>query len=282
MQKRELVEFLHIGFKVSTRRACRIVRLNLSTRYYRSRPRDQSALRIKLRDLAQVRVRYGYRRLHILLRREGWKVNHKLVYRLYTEEGLSLRIKRKKKCVSATRVKVPKPTEPNEVWSMDFVADGLANGQAIRALTLVDNYSRESLAIEVDFSLTGKRVVEVLERVAKRNGKPQVIKCDNGPEFISRAVDEWAYRKGVKLDFSRPGKPTDNAYIESFNGRFRQECLDQHWFSSIEEARQKIEEWREDYNQRRPHSALGNQTPGAFKENWQRNRAPNEAEILTL
>lgn len=259
-----------------------MVRLNLSTRYYRSRARDQSALRIKLGDLAQVRVRYGYRRLHILLQREGWKVNHKLVYRLYTEEGLSLRIKRKKKCVTVTRVQVPEPQAPNEVWSMDFASDGLASGQAFRALTLVDNYSRESLAIEVDFSLTGKRVVEVLEQVAKRDGKPRTIKCDDGPEFISRALDEWAYRKGVKLDFSRPGKPTGNAYIESFNGRFRQECLDQHWFSSIEEARQKIEEWRKDYNQQRPHSALGNQTPRAFKENWQRSRGSNEAEILTL
>ncbi len=259
-----------------------MIGLNLSTRYYRSRARDQSALRIRLRDLAQVRVRYGYRRLHILLQREGWKVNHKLVYRLYTEESLSLRIKRKKKCVSVTRVQVAQPTAPNEVWSMDFVADGLANGQAFRALTLVDNYSRESLAIEVDFSLTGKRVVEVLEKVAKGNGKPQVVKCDNGPEFISRAVDERAYRRRVKQDVSRPGKPKDNAYIKSFNGRFRQECLDQHWFSSIEEARQKIEEWRKDYNQDRPHSALGNQTPGAFKEDWQRNRGPKRVEILTL
>jgi putative transposase len=165
---------------------------------------------------------------------------------------------------------------------MDFVADNLANGQALRALTLVDNFSRESLAIEVDFSLTGRRVVEVLEQVAKENGKPRVIKCDNGPEFISRAVDEWAYRKGVKLDFSRRGKTTDNAYIESFNGRLRQECLDQHWFANIEEARQKIEEWRKDYNQHRPHSALGNKRPEAFKQNWQRNRGPNEVEILTL
>ena len=187
-----------------------------------------------------------------------------------------MRIKRKKKLVSATRVETPQPSAPNEVWSMDFVSDGLSTGQAFRALTLVDNYSRESLAIEADYSLTGKRVVEVLEQAAKRNGKPQVIKCDNGPEFISRAVDEWAYRKGVKLDFSRPGKPTDNAYIESFNGRFRQECLDQHWFASIEEARAVIEEWRRDYNQQRPHSALGNETPGAYREKWQRTRGPNE------
>lgn len=259
-----------------------MVRLNLSTRYYRSRAKDETALRIRLRDLAQVRVRYGYRRLHILLQREGWKVNHKRIYRLYTQEGLSLRIKRKKKCVSAARTEVAQPTAPNEVWSMDFVADSLSNGQAIRALTIVDNYSRVSPAIEVDFSLTGKRVVEVLERVKGSYGRPKAIKCDNGPEFISRALDEWAYRKGVKLDFSRPGKPTDNAYIESFNGRFRQECLDQHWFGTIEEARSKVEEWRKEYNQSRPHSGLGNETPEAFKENWQRTRGPNEVELLTF
>jgi putative transposase len=277
-----LVEFLNVGFKVSKRRACRLVGLNQSTLFYRGHPRDHSALRIRLRDLAQVRPRFGYQRLHILLQREGWRVNHKCVYRLYLQEGLGLRIKRRKKCVSVARVGVPPPEAPNEVWAMDFVADGLSNGQAFRALTLVDNFTRESLAIEVDFSLTGKRVVEVLERVVKQRGKPQVIKCDNGTEFVSRAVDEWAYRKGVKLEFSRPGKPTDNAYVESFNGRFRQECLDQHWFASIQEARRKIEEWRKDYNQQRPHSALGNQTPKAYKENWQRTRGSNCSKILTL
>jgi len=227
-------------------------------------------------------VRFGYRRLHILLRREGWKVNHKCVYRLYVQEGLSLRIKRKKKLVSAVRAEVPPPIAPNQVWAMDFVADSLTNGAAFRALTLVDNYSRESLAIEADFSLTGKRVVEVLERVVKRQGKPQVIKCDNGTEFVSTAMDQWAYRAGVKLDFSRPGKPTDNAYIESFNGRLRQECLDVHWFDSIGEAREKIEKWRRDYNQQRPHSALGNQTPEAYKKDWQRTRGPNCGEILPI
>jgi putative transposase len=165
---------------------------------------------------------------------------------------------------------------------MDFVSDSLGNGQAIRALTLVDNFSRISPAIEVDFSLTGRRVVEVLERVSASYGPPQVIKCDNGPEFISRAVNEWAYRKGVQLEFSRPGKPTDNAYIESFNGRFRQECLDQHWFETLAEARRMIEQWRKEYNESRPHSALGNKTPEAFKENWQRTRGSNEAEFLTL
>lgn len=253
-----------------------------STNDYRSQAKDQSALHIRLRDLAQARVRYGYRRLHVLLSREGWKVNHKRVYLLYTEEGLALRLKRKKKSVSVARVESAPPISPNEVWSMDFVSDSLGNGQALRALTLVDNFSRVSPAIEVDFSLTGRRVVEVLDRVSSSYGKPQVIKCDNGPEFISRAVDEWAYRNGVKLEFSRPGKPTDNAYIESFNGRFRQECLDQHWFETLEEARGKIEQWRVEYNQARPHSALGNKTPEAFKKNWQQARGLNEAEFLTL
>ncbi len=281
-QKRPLVEFLTVGFRVSTRRACRVVGVPRSTNDYSSQAKDQSALRIRIRDLAQARVRYGYRRLHVLLLREGWKVNHKRVYRLYREEGLSLRLKSKKKRVSRARVESQAPLSPNEVWSMDFISDNLGNGQALRALTIVDNFSRVSPAIEVDFSLTGRRVVKVLERVIARYGNPQVIKCDNGPEFISKALDEWAYRNGVKLEFSRPGKPTDNAYIESFNGRFRQECLDQHWFETLEEARKKIEQWREEYNETRPHSALGNKTPEAFKKNWQQARGSNEAENLTL
>jgi putative transposase len=165
---------------------------------------------------------------------------------------------------------------------MDFVSDSLSNGQRFRALMLVDNFSRESPAIEVDFSLTGRRVVEVLERLANSYVIPKIIKVDNGPELISKALDEWAYRKAVKLEFSRPGIPTDNAYIESFNGRFRQECLDQNWFERIEEAHSKIEEWREDYNQTRPHSTLGNETPSAIKKNWQQNRGPSEADILIL
>jgi putative transposase len=165
---------------------------------------------------------------------------------------------------------------------MDLVSDSLSNGQRFRALTLVDNFSRVSPAIEVDFSLTGRRVVEVLQPVARSYGLPKIIKVDKGLELITKAMDEWAYRQGVKLDFSRPGKPTDNAYIESFKGKFRQECLDQNWFEKIQEARVKIEEWRKDYNENRPHSALGQETPSAFKENWQLNRGPKEADILTL
>jgi len=168
-----------VGFRVSTRRACRVIGVPRTTNDYRSKAKDQSALRIRIRDLAQARVRYGYRRLHVLLLREGWRVNHKRVYRLYREEGLSLRLKCKQKRVSRARVEAPPPRAPNEVWSIDFVSDSLGSGQAIRALTIVDNFSRVSPAIEVDFSLTGKRVVEVLERVSTSYGQPQVIKCDN-------------------------------------------------------------------------------------------------------
>ncbi len=237
---------------------------------------------MRLKDLAAVRVRYGYRRLHVLLVREGWAINHKRVYRLYRQAGLSLRLKTKQKRASEARVSRPSALAPLECWSMDFVADRLADGRQIRMLTLVDNFSRVSPAIEVDFSLTGKRVVEVLERLKTRCGLPKVIKVDNGSEFISKAMDEWAYRNGVKLEFSRPGKPTDNAFIESFNGRLRQECLQQNWFTSLGDAKEIIEDWREDYNQHRPHSSLKQQTPSEFMAHWQQTRSAPEAEILTL
>ena len=199
-----------------------------SSYYYRKRADPQTELRVRLKDLAGARVRYGYRRLHILLLREGWQINHKRVYRLYKSEGLSLRLKTKKKRTSEPRVPQPVATSPNECWSMDFVADRLADGRAFRMLTLVDSFSRVSPAIEVDLSLTGKRVVEVLEQLKLFCGLPKTIKVDNGSEFISKVMDEWAHRNQVKLEFSRPGKPTDNAFIESFNGRLRQECLNQN------------------------------------------------------
>lgn len=236
---------------------------------------------MRLKDLAASRVRYGYRRLHLLLMREGWAINHKRVYRLYKQEGLSLRLKTKKKRTSEPRVPMSPPCAPMQCWSMDFVADRLADGRQIRLLTLVDNFSRVSPAIEVDFSLTGKRVVEVLERLRIGCGLPKVIKVDNGSEFISKAMDEWAYRNTVKLEFSRPGKPTDNAFIESFNGRLRQECLQQNWFTSLTDARWIVEEWRKDYNQERPHSSLENRTPSEFVALWQQTRTDQKAEILT-
>ena len=256
--------------------------LQRSSYYYRSRTDPQTELRVRLKDLAGVRVRYGYRRLHVLLKREGWPINHKRVYRLYKLEGLSLRLKTKKKRTSEPRVPMPVPTAPNECWSMDFVADRLSDGRQFRMLTLVDNFSRVSPAIEVDFSLTGRRVVEVLERLKLTHGLPKMIKVDNGSEFISKALDEWAHRNEVKLEFSRPGKPTDNAFIESFNGRLRQECLNQNWFTSLVDARHIVEAWRKDYNQLRPHSSLKHRTPSEFAAHWQQTGAAPKAEILTL
>ncbi len=253
-----------------------------SSYYYRKRADPQTELRVRLKDLAGARVRYGYRRLHVLLVREGWQINHKRVYRLYKSEGLSLRLKTKKKRTSEPRVPLPVPIAPNECWSMDFVADRLSDGRAFRMLTLVDNFSRVSPAIEVDFSLTGKRAVEVLERLRLAHGSPRTIKVDNGSEFISKVMDEWAHHNNVKLEFSRPGKPTDNAFIESFNGRLRQECLNQNWFTSLADAKQTVEAWREDYNQLRPHTSLKHQTPSDFVARWQRTRTPSEADSLTL
>jgi len=250
-----------------------VIGIRRSSYRYVSIAKDQSALKMRLRDLAAARVRYGYRRLHVLLSREGWHVNHKRVYRLYRQEGLSLRLKTRRKRISGVRVALPPATAPNERWSMDFMSDSLHDGRRFRVLTLVDNMSRESPAIAVDTSFSGSAVVAVLERVAQTHRLPKVIQVDNGPEFVSKALDAWAHRNGVRLAFSRPGTPTDNPYIEAFNGRVRQECLDQNWFASLEDARQIIEAWRVEYNEVRPHTALQNQTPAAFKAAWPRNQA---------
>jgi len=259
------------------RRACRLIQIPRGTAYYRSRKKTWDELRMRLRDLAAVRVRYGYQRLHVLLRREGWKVNHKLVWRLYREEGLSVRTKGRKKKISRLRIVLPEAKTPNERWSMDFVSDGLYTSRRFRVFTLVDHFTRESPAILADHSITGRNVVEVLDRLAKRGIKPQVITVDNGPEFSGRVLDEWAHRHGVKLDFIRPGKPVENAYIESFNGKLREECLNLHWFKSIEEAKEKIEAWRIDYNEHRPHRSLNNQTPSEFAVNFDLSRAVEKA-----
>jgi len=250
---------------VSERRACEILNLSRTSCRYRSRADEQAALRIRIRDLAYARVCYGYRRLHILLQREGWRINHKRVYRLYRLEGLMMRPKKPRRHVTAKRrMERVEAIAPNEGWSMDFMSDELFNRQRIRLLTLVDNFTRESLAIEVDTHLGGHRVVEVLQRIGTERTLPKTIRVDNGPEFISKILDQWAYLNGVELDFSRPGKPTDNALIEAFNGRFRQECLNENWFLSLEDAREKVEGWREEYNKRRPHGALDNLSPIEF------------------
>lgn len=254
-----------MGEAVSERRVCRYLGFARSTIRYRSvRPSD-TLLRHRLRELAGERTRWGYRRLHVLLAREGWVVNHKRVLRLYREEGLAVPRKGRRRRTAARRP-IPVPSRSNERWSMDFVSDQLADGRRFRALTLVDDFSRECPLIEVDVSLPGPRVVAVLERLATTRGLPARIVVDNGPEFTGRALDAWAYEHGVELAFIEPGKPIQNAFIESFNGSFRDECLNQHWFTTLNDARQTIEAWREDYNQVRPHSALENRTPMEFIE----------------
>jgi putative transposase len=241
--------------------------ISRSNYHYLAKRDDQVLLRMRIRDIASTRVRYGYRRIWVLLRREGWKVNHKRVHRLYLLEGLDLRTQGKKKRIkSVQRPDRLEATRPNEIWSMDFVSDALYNRRRFRALTIVDNFSRECLAIEADQGIRGDQVVTVLERLKHTRGLAGVIRVDNGSEFISKVMDRWAYDNGVKLSFSRPGKPVDNAFIESFNGSFRDEWLNVNWFMSIEDEKLKIENWRRDYNGFRPHSSLDNMTPDEFAE----------------
>jgi putative transposase len=252
-------------WQVSIRRACDVLKLRRSTYHYKSRRPSQAGLRKRIRELAESRVRYGYRRIHILLEREGWQVNHKRVYRLYCEEGLQIRNKRPKRKVSAKlREDRQTPVEPNEVWSMDFLSDQLFDGSKIRILAIVDAFSKLSPAVDVRQRYRGCDVVATLERVTAIYGTPKTIRVDNGPEFVSKDLDLWAWMNGVTLDFSRPGKPTDNAFVESFNGKVRAECIDQNWFLSLDDARSKCEAYRREYNEERPHSAIGNKTPVAF------------------
>ena len=265
-RKRALVREVLGRHPIGVRRACGLVLLNRASWYYRHHRREDIALRRRLRELAQARPRFGYLRLHVMLRREGWLINGKRVRRLYREEGLAVRLTHRRKRASQLRVVPSAPKQVNERWSMDFVADTLLDGRRFRALTVVDTYSRHSQIIEPDFTLTGTKVVAALERVAKQWGYPQMITVDNGSEFTSKALDAWAYAHGVKLDFIRPGKPVENAVIESFNGRFRDECLNANVFVSLHDARQKIEAWRIDYNEHRPHSSLGDLTPKEFIE----------------
>ena len=260
------------GFQIDQRHACQLVGLSRSTYYYRSQAQDQTALRLRIRDIATTRLRYGYRRVHVLLRREGWAINHKRVYRLYREQGLELRLQtRKKKWTAQPRGQSQEALAPNDCWSMDFVADRLADRSAYRVLTLVDNVSRVNPALEADRSLTGRRVTEVLDQAVASYGLPKRLQVDNGPEFAGQALDAWAYRRGVQLCFSRPGKPTDNAYCASFNGKLREEFLNAHWFESLAEARNGLEEWRKEYNEKRPHSSLGDRTPAEFLAQWPQN-----------
>jgi putative transposase len=265
VRRRDIVRHFQEAYAVSERRACRASGFGRASHRYQSRRDPQLALRMRLKELAETRVRYGYRRLHILLQREGWCVNHKCVYRLYSEEGLSIRTRsprRRRACrYRSGRSEID---AVNDVWAMDFVSDKLFDGRPFRILTVVDCHTREALASVARTNFRAYQVIDVLDRIAQVRGKPRSIRVDNGPEFAGRLLDQWAYLNKVELDFSRPGKPSDNAYIEAFNSRLRQECLNASWFLSMADARQRIAEWKEDYNQIRPHSALGNLTPSAF------------------
>jgi putative transposase len=249
---------------LSERRACGLVGIRRSSCRYAGRRAEMGGLRGRLRELAQERRRFGYRRLTVLLRREGWAVNHKRVYRLYREEGLGVGRRKRKRIGAVERPALTIPVRANERGSMDFISDALSEGRKFRSLNIVDDFNRECLASEVDTSITGARVVRVMERLREQRGLPQVLVTDNGPEFAGRALDVWAYEHGVKLHFIEPGKPVQNAFIESFNGKMRDECLNEHWFLSLGEARETIEGWRRDYKEVRPHTSLGNRTPQEF------------------
>lgn len=245
---RQLIE--QYGF--SERRSCRIARVSRSS-YRHVHRRDQRVwLRARLRELAEQYPRHGYWRLYRKLRRAGVVVNHKCVHRLYREEGLRVE-KRARKRVARARITVPRATEPNQSWSADFVSDATADGRRIRVCNVVDDYTREA-ASEIDRSITAPHMIELLERfAAERGGYPDSITCDNGPEFISDAFDQWADAHGIKINFIQPGKPVQNCYVESFNGRMRDECLNQNWFTDLDDARRIIMAWTEEYNEQREH-----------------------------
>jgi len=261
------VDFLRTAFQVSVRRACAVMLVHRGQYNYKSKKDEQAVLVERIKEVSTLRAHYGYKRIYIYLRREGWNINHKRVYRLYCQEGLQLRRKKPKRRVAARRRDDRAPiTGMCVVWAMDFVADNLYNGQKLRCLTVVDAYSRLCPVIGVGFNYKATDVVETLDRALVEYGCPRIIRVDNGPEFISKELDLWAWSHGVTLDFSRPGKPTDNAFIESFNSRFRQECLNASWFLNLNDAKLKIESWRQEYNTARPHSAIGNKTPAEFAE----------------
>jgi len=262
-QLRGLAQSLLKEYRVSVRKACNAVKLHRSQRYYKKRHKDDMVLRMRMKEIAMVRVRYGFWRVFTLLRREGFQDNHKRVYRLYKLEGLNLRSKRHRRSRSgAHRIERMQIEKINQCWSMDFVSDQLFDGKKFRILTVIDNCSRKCHALEVGQSLKGLDVVHTMNRIYYQKGQlPQRIQVDNGSEFISKEFDRWAYENKITLDYSRPGRPTDNPFIESFNGSLRDECLNTNWFLSLDDARDKLESYRRDYNTYRPHSSLQGLTP---------------------
>jgi putative transposase len=263
--RREVVSYFREGWSISERRSCKLATVQRSSVRYRKRREEDPRLLARLLELAALYPRYGYPMLTKKLRREGNLVNEKRIRRLYLREGLKLRSKPRKKLVAAARrERAVVPETPNRRWSMDFMRDALSTGKVFRTLNVIDDGSREALRIEVDFSLTAERVARALDEIAEERSYPEEIVVDNGPEFISKVLDAWAARHGVQLRFIRPGKPVENCYVESFNGTFRRDCLDAHWFEDLGHARRVIESWRHDYNHDRPHSGLGDLAPAEF------------------
>ena len=252
-------------FHLSERTACKLLDLERSSYRYEPRPDRNAALREEMLKLARQKPRYGYRRLHALLARRGHEVNVKRVYRLYLEEGLSVRRKKRKRLVR-DRATEPRLTGPNQEWAMDFVVDGLATGRMVRILTVVDAYTRECLALEADFSLGSGRVTRVLERAIAERGRPEQVRSDNGPEFTSRRILGWAEDWKIGLVHIQPGKPMQNGHVESFNGRLRDECLNTSWFRTLGDVRDTLANWRREYNCERPHSSLDYRTPEQFRQ----------------
>jgi putative transposase len=267
-------------YAFSQRRACGLLLLAVSSYRY-VRRRSDGALRAQLVELARAKPRYGYRRLQVLLGRAGVVVNHKRLHRVYREAGLSIRRKKRKHCVRAGAPRVL-PTAPNQEWALDFAHDAVESGRAIRVLSVIDAYTRECLALEVDTSFASRRVTRVLDQLVEERGKPQAIRCDNGPELTSRHFLAWGIEHQIELAHIRPGKPVENAQVESFHGRLREECLQVSWFSNLFEARRKIAAWREEYNQERPHSSLGYETPAAFARRAAALRSPTAPCALPL
>jgi putative transposase len=281
-QRRRAVTFLRVSRQVGVTLACRVLTMSRSSFGYRSRRSEPDApIRTRLRALAEAHPRWGAPRLHWCLTREGLVTNHKRTERLYREEGLAVRRRRRKRVASVRLVRAP-VSHANARWSIDFVHDRLADGRAIRVLTVVDECTRECPALTVDHSLPSVRVIDTLDQLAGSRGLPERLVCDHGSEFTSRRFLSWARARNVALDFIRPGKPVDNAVIESFNGKLRDECLNQQYFLDLADAQELIERWRLHYNTARPHSALGRATPTEYAREIERNTPHLNPELLVL
>jgi putative transposase len=276
---REAAAYLRSTYEMSERRACRVLGSDrTSVRYQATRP-DDSALRERLRALANERRRFGYRRLHVMLRREGHAVNKKRVQRLYREEKLTVRRRGGRKRAMGTRWPIETPLSPNQRWSLDFVSDQLTDGRRFRILTVIDNCTRECLALVADTSISGRRVARELDHLIRQRGRPDTIVSDNGTEYTSNAILEWADDAGVGWHYIAPGKPQQNGFNESFNGRLRDELLNETLFRSLPHARAVLEAWRRDYNEERPHSKLGWLTPKAFASAFSGNPGHRAAQL---